>query len=214
MIMIVVNIAQLGALFGLGGSDEDDGPGFLEIMLLAILGPLAAGLIQAAISRSREFQADASGAQLTGDPLALASALRKIESGVAARPAGSYRPGGPGQLDDDRQPVRRRRRDPPVLHPPADRRARGPAGGDDPHPAAVTGPAGPVLAAAPTAVTGVSDAGRHRRGPRPAPVVGHASTAIGPVLSGMLRVAVPDVRYAPTPTARPTPGETAAEAGG
>jgi heat shock protein HtpX len=86
MIMIVVNIAQLGAMFGFGGSDQDDGPGFLEIMLLAILGPVAAGLIQAAISRSREFQADASGAELTGDPLALASALRKLESGVAARP--------------------------------------------------------------------------------------------------------------------------------
>jgi heat shock protein HtpX len=86
MIMIIVNIAQLGALFGFGGSEEDDGPGFLEIMLLAILGPLAAGLIQAAISRSREFQADASGAEVTGDPLALASALRRIESGVVARP--------------------------------------------------------------------------------------------------------------------------------
>lgn len=85
MIMIIVNIAQLGALFGFG-SEDDDGPGFLEIMLLAILGPLAAGLIQAAISRSREFQADASGAELTGDPLALASALRRIEVGVAARP--------------------------------------------------------------------------------------------------------------------------------
>jgi len=86
MIMIIVNIAQLGALFGFGGSEDDDGPGFLEIMLLAILGPLAAGLIQAAISRSREFQADASGAEVTGDPLALASALRRIESGIAARP--------------------------------------------------------------------------------------------------------------------------------
>jgi heat shock protein HtpX len=85
MIMIVVNMAQLGAIFGLGSGD-DDGPGLLEIMLLAILGPLAAGLIQAAISRSREFQADASGAEITGDPLALASALRKIEAGAKALP--------------------------------------------------------------------------------------------------------------------------------
>ena len=85
MVMIVVNIAQFSAIFGLG-SEDDDGPGFLEIMLLAILGPLAAGLIQAAISRNREFQADASGAEITGDPLALASALRKIEAGVRARP--------------------------------------------------------------------------------------------------------------------------------
>jgi heat shock protein HtpX len=85
MLMILVNVAQLGALFGFG-SEDDDGPGFLEIMLLAILGPLAAGLIQAAISRSREFQADASGAEVTGDPLALASALLKIEAGAKARP--------------------------------------------------------------------------------------------------------------------------------
>lgn len=85
MIMILVNIAQLGALFGFGGDDED-GPGFLEIMLLALLGPLAAGLIQAAISRSREFAADASGAEVTGDPLALADALAKIEQAAQARP--------------------------------------------------------------------------------------------------------------------------------
>jgi heat shock protein HtpX len=86
MIMILVDIAQLGALFGFGGSDEDSGPGLLEILLIALLGPLAAGLIQTAISRSREYAADASGAQITGDPIALASALAKIERAVQARP--------------------------------------------------------------------------------------------------------------------------------
>jgi heat shock protein HtpX len=86
MIMILVNIAQLGVLFGFGGNDEDSGPGFLEIILVALLGPLAAGLIQAAISRSREYAADASGARLTGDPLGLADALAKIERAVQVRP--------------------------------------------------------------------------------------------------------------------------------
>jgi heat shock protein HtpX len=84
MLMILVQIAQLGALFGFGR--DDDGPGIFELLMLMLLGPLAAGLLQAAISRSREYQADASGAELTGDPLALASALRRIEAGVKARP--------------------------------------------------------------------------------------------------------------------------------
>jgi heat shock protein HtpX len=95
MVMILVNLAQLGALFGLGGSDEDSGPGFLEIILLALLGPLAAWLIQAAISRSREYAADASGAEVTGDPLALASALAKIERAARARPLPAHAETGP-----------------------------------------------------------------------------------------------------------------------
>jgi heat shock protein HtpX len=86
MIMILVNLAQLGALFGFGGGEEDSGPNFLEIVLMALLAPVAAGLIQAAISRSREFAADASGAEVTGDPLALASALYKIDQVAQRRP--------------------------------------------------------------------------------------------------------------------------------
>jgi heat shock protein HtpX len=86
MIMILVNVAQLGAVFGFGGNEEDSGARFLEILLIALLGPLAAGLIQAAISRSREYAADASGAEVTGDPIALADALAKIERAVQTRP--------------------------------------------------------------------------------------------------------------------------------
>lgn len=86
MIMILADLAQLGALFGFGTSDEASGLGFLEILLIALLGPLAAGLIQAAISRSREYAADASGPEITGDPIALASALAKIERAAQARP--------------------------------------------------------------------------------------------------------------------------------
>ncbi|MGH4027197.1 MAG: M48 family metalloprotease [Pseudonocardiaceae bacterium] len=86
MIMILVDLAQLGALFGFGGHDEDSGPGFVQILLIALLGPLAAALIQAALSRSREYAADASGAHVTRDPIGLASALAKIERSVQVRP--------------------------------------------------------------------------------------------------------------------------------
>jgi heat shock protein HtpX len=82
----IVMLAQLAWFIPLGSSDDDEGGGILGALLLLILGPIAATLIQLAISRSREYQADASGATLTHDPLALASALRKIDYGTKALP--------------------------------------------------------------------------------------------------------------------------------
>ncbi|MFF2816246.1 zinc metalloprotease HtpX [Kitasatospora cineracea] len=83
VVMFLVNFAWL---IPVGRSDDDDGPGLVGMLAIMILGPIAAGLIQLAVSRSREYQADADGARITGDPLALASALRKLDAGTQRLP--------------------------------------------------------------------------------------------------------------------------------
>lgn len=77
-ISMLANMAMFAGIFG--GSDDDDGPGAGAVLFMAIIAPVAAGLLQMAVSRSREFEADRYGAQLSGDPLALASALRRLEN--------------------------------------------------------------------------------------------------------------------------------------
>ncbi|MGW4803111.1 zinc metalloprotease HtpX [Kitasatospora sp. NPDC004272] len=83
VVMFLVNFAWL---IPIGRSDDDDGPGLVGMLAIMILGPVAASLIQLAVSRSREYQADADGARITGDPLALASALRKLDAGTQRLP--------------------------------------------------------------------------------------------------------------------------------
>ena len=78
VITFMASMAQWSLIFG-GG--DDDGANPLGILAMAILAPIAAMVIQLAISRGREFEADARGAKISGNPLSLASALAKLESG-------------------------------------------------------------------------------------------------------------------------------------
>jgi heat shock protein HtpX len=83
---MITMVANLALFLPLTSSDDEDAPNPAAVLLMLIVGPIAAGVIQLAISRSREFQADADGARLSNDPLALASALQKIEYGAHAAP--------------------------------------------------------------------------------------------------------------------------------
>ena len=86
-ISMIANMAQWAMIFGGGRRDDDEGPGgIIGLIAMVIIAPIAAALIQMAISRSREYEADATGARICGNPLWLASALRKLQTGAQRVP--------------------------------------------------------------------------------------------------------------------------------
>ena len=93
VVMMVANMARWGAIFGgFRGNDEDEGGGILGFLFMAILAPIAAMLIQMAISRSREYLADETGARLSHNPESLARALEKLAMASERIPMAAARP--------------------------------------------------------------------------------------------------------------------------
>nr|WP_221308975.1 M48 family metalloprotease [Nocardiopsis mwathae] len=83
---IITSLTALALLLPLGDSEDEDVPSLLGGLLFLVLGPAAAMVVRVAVSRGREYRADAAAARLTGDPVGLASALRKIEVGARTHP--------------------------------------------------------------------------------------------------------------------------------
>ncbi|HJV66723.1 MAG TPA: zinc metalloprotease HtpX [Geomonas sp.] len=90
-ISMLGSMVRWGAMFG-SRSDEDEGGGLAGALVMSIIAPIAAMLIQLAVSRSREYMADEGGAKLCGRPLSLANALRKLDSGSRMLPMEEARP--------------------------------------------------------------------------------------------------------------------------
>jgi heat shock protein HtpX len=91
-IAMLGNMLQWGAILGTGRDDEEGAGGLVGSLAMAIIAPMAAILIQMAVSRSREYLADETGARICGRPLALANALRKLHSAAQAMPMQEARP--------------------------------------------------------------------------------------------------------------------------
>ena len=171
VITSVAQFLQLSFLFGGNRGNNGNPLAIVGVLASAVLAPFAATLIQLAISRTREFDADEDGSALTGDPLALASALRKLEHGTQRAPlpperqlvnashlfiANPFRGGGAAE---------------PVRDPPPDAAADRAAGAAGVRLAPVRRGAPPRSPLAlPVAAGPAGRAGRlHRRGPRPRP---------------------------------------------
>ncbi len=91
-VMVLADMARWAMFFGGGDEDDEGGLGLVGLLVMSILAPLAAMLIQLAISRSREYLADREGAKLAGNPLWLAGALEKLEAANRALPMPGARP--------------------------------------------------------------------------------------------------------------------------
>ena len=85
-ISMIANMAQWAMIFGSSSDEEEGGGSIFSTLLMLILAPIAAMIIQMAISRSRDYLADATGAKISGNPRGLANALRKLHHGVAKIP--------------------------------------------------------------------------------------------------------------------------------
>ena len=85
-IMMLAGMARWAAIFGVGRDDDEEGGGIVGLIVMAVLAPIAATIIQMAISRSREYLADEGGARISGKPSGLASALEKLSHASKAAP--------------------------------------------------------------------------------------------------------------------------------